>query len=248
MKAIEIDDSLAEAHNALASILDYYDWKFAEAEEEWRKALELNPNYPTGRQWYGEHLMSMGRYSEALAEIRRAQELDPLSLIINGLLGVALRLNGRPEEALEQLRKTLEMDPNFARTHLFLAETYQSLARYEEAIDEFGKHFILSGLPPERVAVFAEQVKRSYTTDGPKGYARAMAGLIEKNEGPAGPPAVVLAGYLVRAGETDRAFAILEKAFQEHDDSLLMLKDGKLEPVKSDPRYRDLLRRVGLPE
>ena len=247
-KAIEIDESLAEAHNALASVTCNYDWKFADAERGWQRAIALNPNYATAHQWYGEFLLSMARYPEAIAEMRRAQELDPLSPIINGMMGVALMLSDQPEPALEQLKKTLELDPNFPRTHLYLAEWYQDAGRYEEAIDEFSRHFSLAGGPAINIAEQAENIRRAYRTGGPKAYARAFAETIEKNQGPSGAPAFVLAGYWAHAGESDRAFAILERAYAAHDDSILSLKDPRLDPIKSDPRYKDLLRRVGLPE
>ena len=248
MKAIEIDESLAEAHNALASVVCNYDWKFAEAEQEWNRSLSLNPNYATARQWYAEYLLAMGRYPEALAEMRLAQELDPLSLIINGMVGVALLDTNQPEKALEQLNKTLEMDPNFARTHLYLAETYQSMGRYEEAIDAFNRHYSLAGGSPEKIGELSEKIRTAYRAGGPAAYARAFAEIIENNQGESGAPAFVLAGYWAQAGDFDRAFAVLEKAYAEHDDSLISLKNRRLDPLKSDARYKDLLRRVGLPE
>jgi serine/threonine-protein kinase len=249
LKAIEIDGTLAEAHNALAAIKSNYEWKFDEAEAEWQKTIALNPNYATAHQWYGEHLLGMGRYDEALAEIKRAQELDPLSLIINGMLGVTYRVKGQNDQAIEQLRKTLEMDPNFTRTHLFLAETYQRAGRFEEAADEFGKTFVLIGGPPEDAARFTAAVKGAYKTSGPKGYWRTLAELLTNPKPPSpGPPLTVLAGFWTQAGETDKAFALLEKAYQEHDDAMITVKDPIFDPIKSDPRYKHLLRRVGLPQ
>jgi eukaryotic-like serine/threonine-protein kinase len=247
LKSIEIDPTLAESHNALASVMSGYDWKFNDAETEWRKALSLNPNYATGHQWYGEHLLFMGRYEEGLAEMRLAEQLDPLSLIINALLGTALRLNGKPGEAEEQFRKTLEMDPKFPRAHLFLAELYQFTGRYEEAVDEFAKVFELGGGPSERIQKFTTTVKAAYKANGPKGYSRAMAELFESDKS-LSPPATVLAGYWLAAGETDKAFAVLEEAFRNHEDGIIFLRDPRLDAMKSDPRYHDLLRRVGFPD
>ena len=246
--AIEIDPNLAEGHNALATVMSNFDWKFAEAESEFRKAIELNPSYATAHQWYGEFLLSMGRYPEALSEMRKAQELDPLSLIINGMVGVVLRTSGYPEQAVEQLKKTIEMDPNFPRTHLFLGDTYQAMGRFEEAADELATHFLLNGGPPDKTAQLLEQIKNAARTGGEKGYSRKMAEIMEASAGPVKAPAPVIAGYWARAGETDKAFAVLEKSYAERDDGLISIKDGKLDPIKSDPRYRDLLRRIGLPE
>jgi tetratricopeptide (TPR) repeat protein len=247
-KAIEIDPGLAEAHNALASVLSNYDWRFSEAEAEWEKTLELNPNYATGHQWYAEHLLATGRFEEALAEMRRAQELDPLSLIINGLVGVLLRVNGQNDAALEQLKKTLDMDPNFPRTHLFLAEAYQAMGRYDEAVDEFSKTFILNGASADDAAKFSARVKSAYQEGGATAYARAMAEVLESHAAVAPAPPIVIASYWVKAGETDRAFALLDKAFNQHSEGMLMIKDGRLRSVESDPRFRDLVRKMGLPE
>ncbi|HUR96744.1 MAG TPA: tetratricopeptide repeat protein [Pyrinomonadaceae bacterium] len=247
-RAIEIDQSLAEAHNALATVTSNYDWKFREAEAEFLKALELNPNYATAHQWYAEFLLSLGRNSEALSEIRRAQELDPLSLIINGMVGVTLWLMGENGPALEQLNKTLEMDPNFPRTHLFLAEVHESVGRFDEAADEFARHLVLNGGSPDGAAAFAQQIKSAARAGGPKGYSLKMAELLEANAGAVQPPVTVMAGYWGRGGEIDKAFSLLEKAYADRDDGLLTMKDRRLDPLKSDPRYKDLLRRVGLPE
>jgi TolB-like protein/Tfp pilus assembly protein PilF len=253
LKAIEIDETVAEAHNALASVKNEYEWKFAEGEAQYQRAIALNPNYAAAHQWYSEYLANMGRYSEAFAEIKRAQELDPFSLIINGILGMTFSLMGQNDQAMEQLKKTLEIDPNFARTHLFLAEMYERQGMFEEAADEFGKTLELMGLrPPEETRRFSADLKAAYKTSGPKGYwrrtAELLTGYLERAHEPK-PPLSVVAGYWARAGEAEKAFALLEKAYQARDGALLSLKrDSRLEPIKADPRYKDLLRRIGLPE
>jgi eukaryotic-like serine/threonine-protein kinase len=251
LKAIEIDGTLAEAHNALAAVKENYDWNFADAEAEWQRTIALNPNYATAHQWYGEELMSMGRNAEALTELRRAQELDPLSLIINGVLGVAYKQNGQDEKGIEQLKKTLEIDPNFARTHLFLAVAYQSTDRFEEAADEYARMFELMGAPHEAALRFSASVKNAFGTAGPKGFWRTMAESLSSTPGlvpEPGPPPAVLASFWTQAGDTDKAFALLEKAYEQRDEGMLRLKDPIFDPIKSDPRFKDLLRRVGLPE
>ena len=246
-RAIELDDTLAEGHSALATVLTNYDWKFAEAETEYRRALELNPNYASAHQWYAEHLYQTGRLREGLAEMQRAQELDPLSPIINALLGVVLRYNGRLDDSFAQLKKTVDLDPNFPRPHLFLAEGYEKLGRYDDAVDEFAKAFTLNGGSPDRIAEFTTRVKTAARSGGDKAYSRAMAETMEKLL-PSAPTSVPVAGYWARAGETDKAFQILEQAYQNHDATLLMLTTGRLASVASDPRYKDLVHRVGLPE
>jgi Tfp pilus assembly protein PilF len=128
IKALEIDEHLAEAHNSLALVKLYYDWDFPAAEREFKRALELNPNYATAHQWYGEYLMVTGRFDESLAEMRRAQELDPLSPIINTAVGYAFWHARRYDQAIEQLRKTLEMEPNFLPALSYLGMAYEQQA------------------------------------------------------------------------------------------------------------------------
>ena len=248
LKAIQIDETLAEAHNALAAVKSDYEWKFAEAEAEWQKTIALNPNYASAHQWYSEYLVQMGRNGEALAEIKRAQELDPFSLIINSILGATYRKNGQADQAIEQLKKTLEIDPNFPRTHIFLAEAYQQKGMFEEAINEFTKMMTLVGMPPEDISRFSSTLKAAYRTSGPKGYWRTTAELLTSFRGGRfKPPLPIIAGYWAQAGEPVKAFELLEQAYQGHDDDLLFIKDSQFDPIKSDPRYKDLLNRIGLP-
>jgi serine/threonine-protein kinase len=252
LKAIEIDHTLAEGHNALAAVDSDYDWKFAEAEAEWQRTIELNPNYATAHQWYSEHLHHMGRADEALTEIKRAQELDPLSLIINGILGATYTDAGHVDKGIEQLKKTLELDPNFLRTHVLLAETYEREGMFEDSINEYAKAMTLLGMSSEDTAKFSMILRDAFKTSGPKGYWHARAELLAnkiKEKLGHDPPLSMIAGCWVQAGEPEKAFALLEKAAQKHGgQDMLILKDHQFDPIKSDPRYRDLLRRVGLPQ
>jgi eukaryotic-like serine/threonine-protein kinase len=251
-KALETDETLAEAHAALASIKSDYDWNFAEAEREFKRSIELNPNYATARHWYAEYLLSMNRKDEALAEIKRAQELDPLSLIINSVTGLVFREKGDYDKAVEQLKKTIEMDPNFSRAHLFLAETYEQMGLFEEAIAEYEKHSILIGMPPEQVAKELKEVKEAYKNGGAKGYWKKLAELYERfrvsrpNIPP--PPLPVMAGIYVRLGENDRALALLEKEYEQRSSNLGRVQSSVFDPIRPDPRFQDLMRRVGLPQ
>ena len=144
-KALVIDDTLAEAHTSLAFATWYYDWDWRAAETEFKRALELNANYPVAHQWYGSYLSSMGRHEEAIAEKRRAVELDPLSLVMNRSAGWTFYFARRYDEAIEQYRKTLELDPNFALAHLWLGEAYKQKGMHQEAILELHKASVLSG-------------------------------------------------------------------------------------------------------
>ena len=147
VRALEIDEALAEGHNSLAFVRLLYDWDWQDAERQFKRALKLNPGYATAHHWYAEHLAAMGRADEALAEMKRAFELNPLSLIINTLVGWVHYRARNYDEAITALIKTLEMDPHFVPAHLFLGWSYQQKGLYKEAIAEFekAKQFSKSG-------------------------------------------------------------------------------------------------------
>ena len=251
-RALELDNTLAEAHAALAVVLSDYDWNFAEAERSFRRAIELNPNYATAHHWYAEFLIAMGRMPEALTEIRRAKELDPLSLIINGIYGIVLGLNDQHDEAFAQLQRTVEMDPNFARTHIFLAELYQDVGRYEEAANELHMVSVLSGMPESQVAKAHKQVLDAYRREGPKGYFRMMAGFLEERrkaqEAGNPPPAAVVAANWLRAGDKENAYRLLEEGLRRRDPTMLRLRNPVFDPIKGEERYQAIVKQVGLPE
>ena len=149
-------------------MLNEFDWKFEEAEKEFKRAIELDPNYATAHHWYAEYFLTMNRDDEAVTEIKRAQECDPLSLIINAILGLIHALKGDFAEAESQLKRTIEMDPNFGRPHLFLAGVYERQGRFEEAISEYEKHAATGGMSAENIAKRSAALRRRY--DGrPKG-------------------------------------------------------------------------------
>jgi tetratricopeptide (TPR) repeat protein len=190
----------------------------------------------------------MGRYEEAIAELKRAQELDPLSLIINAVLGLMYSDNRQADQAIQQLRKTIEMDPNFMPAHFFLASEYERVGMFNEAADQYGKAIIITGRSNEDVSKYLAVVKTAYKTSGPKGYWRTLAELTAKVQTQGSTRPATLAGVWAQAGETDKAFALLEEGYQQRDEEILRLKNWIFDPIKSDPRYKDLLRRVGLPE
>jgi len=251
MKALEIDNSLAEAHATLGGVLHEFDWKFEEAEKEFKRAIELDPNYATAHHWYAEYLLTMNRDDEALAEIKRAHECDPLSLIINSILGLIHGLNGNFVESEAQLKRTVEMDPNFGRAHLFLAGLYEQQGRFEEAISEYEKHAATNGMPAENIAKLSASVRQAYKTGGPKGYWQALLDFAKKGaeiDPESGPPLFALAGLHAQAGDKDRAFEYLERSFEQREVDILRLNDPMLAPIRSDPRFKGLVRRIGLPE
>lgn len=242
-KALQIDETLAQAHVALAFARQEYDWDVAGAEKGYQRAIELDPNYATAHQWYAVHLAVNGRYPEAIAEIKRAQELDPLSLIINMNVGWVFYFARQYDETLEQCQKTLELDANFALTHWLIGQAYCEKKMYEEAIAEFQKAVALSGNDPIQIAILGH----GYAVAGRPGEAQKVINeLLELSRQKYFPPyfiALIYAGL----GEKDTAFTWLEKVFAERSADLTVLKaEPMFDPLRSDPRFQDLLRRVGL--
>jgi serine/threonine protein kinase/Tfp pilus assembly protein PilF len=244
LKAVELDDSLAEAHASLAFIAETHEWDWATAEREYKRALELNPGYAAGHNWYAGYLMYVGRFEEGIVEAKRARDLDPLSLPVNNALAGRLLLAGREKEAIEQSQKTLEMDPNFAPAHNELGWAYLRKGMNEEAIAEFQKEAALSGSDPDE----SIDLGYAYAVVGKRDEAkRILAKLKRKRERSFVPPTAlgIISGAL---GEKDEAFAWLEKAYELRDPQLTYLKVGRrYTPLHSDPRFQDLLRRMGLP-
>lgn len=237
-KALELDDTLAEAHTSMAFVKLSED-AFSEAEREFKRSIELNPNYPTAHHWYSNYLNDQGRCDEALAEIRRAQELDPLSLIINATVGSALSCSGRTDEAIAQLRKTIEMDPNFMTTHAFLAEAYIKKKMYEEALAEFEK-----GIPIVNKQRRLRQVGYLYAVWGKRDKALKACDRIKKLPDQDRGVHVDLAEVYAALGENDQAFEYLEKALQDRAALITVIRnDSRLENLRSDPRFTDLVRR-----
>jgi len=245
LKALEIDDTLAEAHVSLAHVNYYYDRDWATTEREYRRAIELNPNYPIAHQWYSMYLMSASRFGEALAEARRAQELDPLSLPINMTLGWVLLTARQNDQSVEQLRKTLELDPNFILAHHRLGMVYVQQGKYQDAIAEFQRIVELAPRMPLGLAALGH----TYAAAGRRVDAeKALGELLELAKQRYVSPASIAAIYGA-LGDRDQAFAWLDKADQAHDGILVRLKvDYRFDSLRSDPRFGKLLMRVNLAE
>jgi tetratricopeptide (TPR) repeat protein len=243
-KALELDDTLGEAHNALATVKSDYDWDWPGAEREFRRAIELNPGYATAHQWYGELLSNLGRHEEALAEIKRAQQLDPLSLIINAVSGRNLLFAGRDDLAIEQLRKTLEMDPHFAQAHFFLGWAYVRKGTFAEAIAEFQRAATLS---PD-ITAYKGGLAHAYARAGKSAEARKLLSELKEESKRTYVSWYDFAAIYAGLGEKDQAFTCLERAYEQHVDRLVEAKgDPLFDPLHSDPRFQDLMRRIGLP-
>src|SRR5438876_8019917 len=244
LKAIELDDSLAEAHSALSFGLIWYDWDWTTAEKEAKRAVALDPNSGMAHFAYAHILSDQGHHSEAIAEIARARELDPLFFLFRALEGMMLHHAGRNDEALTQLRKTVELDSNFWATHLMLGKVYTAQRKYPEAIAEFTKARQLSGGNSESI--------------GSIGYVDALAGDKEKARAvleelkalstqryiPSSNVGLVYNGL----GNQNEALSSLERACEERDPRVTLLKvDPRWDSLRDNPRFVAILKRIGLP-
>ncbi len=244
-KAMVLDVTLAEPHVALALIKEQYDWDWIGAEREFQQALKLNPNYATAHQWYGEFLVFMGRTEEAIQALRRAKELDPLSPIINTQVGYPYYCARQYDEAIVEFKKALELEPNFAPALNYLARSYQAKGMHEEAMATFHKAVEHSGGSP----VMKARLGWAYARIGKTAEAKRILRELEVEAKTRYVAPCLIASLYVALGDNEQAFVLLEKAFQERDVLLMTLNiESHLDPLRSDQRFQDLVRRVGLPE
>ena len=241
LKALELDNTLGEAHNSLAFVLDGFDWDFDSAGKEFQRAIELNPGYATAHHWYAWHLSLLGRFDEAIAEMKKAQNLDPLSLIINADLAELLVLAHHYDESIAQSRKTIEMDPNFALAHNQLGQAYLQKQMYVEAVAELQKAVELSGQSPAFIANLA----RAYAATGKHTEAEKLLSDLKKRSNAAYSNAPEIAIVYVSLGDSDQAMSWLEKGYEERFNPGVLLRPG-FDPLRSDSRFQNLLRRIGL--
>jgi TolB-like protein/Tfp pilus assembly protein PilF len=241
-KALEIDNNLAEAHHALSGIQSILYWNWVETERELKKAIELKPNLAEAHYNYAYLLMTMGRFAESIAEAKRALQLDPLSYAYECTLATMYYLARQYEQAIAQYQHIAELKPKEPRAYWGLARTFEQMRSYEDAVTARQKALSLSGAQHEEV----EALARAYNEEGPKGY---WIYHLEKLKGQYEHKPYSTARIYAQLGDKEQAFAWLEKAYEKHDGSLFYLKaEPLLDPLRSDPRFDDLLRRMNIPE
>jgi len=231
-KALQLDDALASAHYALATIHTWYDWDWAGAEQEFRRGLELNPQDALGRNWHGGFLSLVGRHDEAIAEHERARELDPQSLIVNANLTRALYWARRYDEAIAQARKTLELDPNFGVALFWLEGSLRHAGRFDEAVT-----LRQSASPPDR----AQGIAQTYQHDGFHALLRESGKLFKESGS-----FETAARCYAQAGDTDEAVALLEACAKHRCSNLVSLSvEPDFDPLRADRRFERLVELIG---
>jgi TolB-like protein/DNA-binding winged helix-turn-helix (wHTH) protein/Flp pilus assembly protein TadD len=242
LKALELDSALGEAHNSLAFCLDGFDWDFDSAGKEFQRAVELNPGYATAHHWYAWHLALLRQYDDAIVEMRKAENLDPLSLIINADLAELLALAHSYNESIQQSRKTIEMDSNFGLAHNHLGQAYLETRMNDEAVAELQEAVKLSGRSPTCIANLA----RAYVASGKRSEAVQLLSELKKRSSPGQSYASEIAAIYAALGDADQAMNWLDKGYEERFNPGVLIRPG-FDPLRSDPRFGDLVRRVGLP-
>jgi TolB-like protein len=240
LKAISLDNQLAEPYVALGHIAEYYDYDLVEAERYFQKGIELNPNYSIAHEFYGTLLSNLGRHEQAEKEIRRALEIEPVSLGTNRMYGEALLFARRYDESIVQLKKTIELDESFASAHRSLARAYLVTRNYAGHVEEAARYFDLIGEPQT-----ATSMRESFAKGGWTGYLRAMTG-------PTRPTRFFfpfyVAMYFAELGDKDKAFAWLEKTYEERLYYVAWMNgDPCLDSLRDDPRFQQLVKRINLP-
>ncbi len=243
-RALELDETLAEAHASLGLAKMLYDWDWRESERQFKRAVALKPGYATGHHWYAELLMATGRSREAMAQLQTAANLDPLSLIIATDQGRALYFARRYDDAIAQYKKVLDVEPRFVFAHICLGLTYVEKGMYDQAIAEYEE---VGRLAEDRQALVL--LAHAYGLAGRKAEARKRLAALEKLAATSYVSPHSLAIVHLGLGETDPAFAWLDKSLAERSQWMAYLRvDPRMDRVRSDPRFAVLLGRVGLAE
>ncbi|MGA2623735.1 MAG: protein kinase [Bacteroidota bacterium] len=244
LKALEIDNELAEAHTSLAAVLKDYDWDWTGAEREFKRSIELNPNYPTGHQWYAEYLTCTGRHQEALAEILKAQELDPLSLMINTMVAYVYIFDRRYDKAIEQFSKVIEMDSSFTPAQDFFLIVYLLKGMNDQELAEVNRIQAKQG----NGTAYIEAFNRAYKSAGWKGLARLELTQLDSASKNRYIPYYTYAQDYAVIGEKERAMDALEKSAEEREIGLIytLKVNPAFDDLRSDPQFIAILKKIGL--
>jgi eukaryotic-like serine/threonine-protein kinase len=253
IKALVLDPQLGEAHSALGQVKSHYEYDLPGAQIEFTKGIKFNPNYANGRLFYaGGYLTPMGRHSEAIAEMKKALELDPLSLPLNNLMGNTFMWARDYNKAVQQFRSTVELDPTFPLTHYFFSGCLQAMGNSEQAIAEQQKGELLSGASLDEASAEAKEFRSALQAGGAKSYWQKNLELTLKGYAQAGTryfPALSLAAAFARVGNKDKALEWLEKSYVEKDGNITLIKSTPdFDNLRDDPRFLNLVRRLGLPQ
>jgi len=242
-KALEIDDTLAEAHASFGYVTLLYDWNWAVAERELKRSLELNPGYPTVHQWYAFYLSAMGRSDEALEELRKARTLDPHSLVVLTSMMQALYFARRHEEAIDLGRKVTELDPNYFIGHFNMGQALLQKARYTEAISVYQRALAAARGSPAMLM----SLGHAYAVAGDKAKAEEVLEKLRLLSKERYVPALYMSVVFMGLGRRAEALEWLQRAFEERSDYFIFIKvEPMIDPLRSDPAFQDLVRRVGL--
>jgi eukaryotic-like serine/threonine-protein kinase len=240
-RALQIDATLAEVHASLAVVNERL-YRWSEAEAEFRRAITLNPNYATAHHWFALNHLTRRQFDDALSEMRRAQELDPFSPIIGSTLGMVYLLKNELDSAREQCRRVIELEPNFPSAHLYLGWSYLKLGRNEEATAELEKAVVLSG----RASFYLEDLGYLYAVSGRRKEAAAILKELHDKNAQGESSFESLAAVNAGLGDNDQVFALLEKGLEAREDLTSVIWWFDYDTVRGDPRYADLLRRMGV--
>ena len=239
MKSIELDPNLPESHDTLGGIHEFYEWDWSAAEHEYRRAIELNPNFAAAHQDYAIFLSLQGRFDQAMAEAQRAQDLDPLSPFIRTTFCWDLSFAHRFEQAVKKCREALELDPDFSHAHVNLAEIYASLKEGDQAFQEYFKIAALSGKSPSQLA----QLQTSFRREGLPGVWRTKLLWLQTEDS----DPYNIAALQARLGDKEQTFTWLQKAYDRHSPFMEEAKqDAAFDNIRSDPRYSLFLHRLKL--
>jgi len=240
LKAISLDEDLAEAHSSLGMILQDYEYDFAAAEERFLRAIDLSPNNPIARQSYGILLTELERYGEGEAQFKKALEVDPLSVVGNWVYSFCLFLSRRYDEAIERAERTLELDPNFGVAYLSLAFAHQMKGDYTESVEAYARCSEVMGFPEN-----GEFIRKSF--EG--GWQAFLKSMTEPSDNrPLTFSSYIVAVFFATLGDADGAFTELENSFAKRESHLVMMKvDPRFENLRNDLRFQDLLARIGFP-